>query len=168
MEKHSGNVVNSFELNGKEFPLGYGKDVSRNCDGLTYNNNSNYVELISDHAFQRCLDKDLVKGNFLLCRNAKGCLGAKAVGALGTIVPSGKANDTSFVVPLPTAVLNESNIELVHTYINSTKFIPSFHRNPKASISKSKAIRDYDAPVVASFSSKGPIVIIPDILKVPK
>ncbi|KAK2996660.1 hypothetical protein RJ639_026381 [Escallonia herrerae] len=139
-----GNVVNSFELNGKEFPLGY------------------------DHAFQRCLDKDLVKGNFLLCRNAKGCLGAKAVGALGTIVPSGKANDTSFVVPLPTAVLNESNIELVHTYINSTKFIPSFHRNPKASISKSKAIRDYDAPVVASFSSKGPIVIIPDILKVPK
>ena len=41
-----------------------------------------------------------------------------------------------------------------------------FFRNPQGSILKSETTKDAHAPVVASFSSRGPNSILEDILKV--
>ncbi|KAK3022910.1 hypothetical protein RJ639_046454 [Escallonia herrerae] len=147
-ETFLGNAVNPFMFNGEKYPLAYGKDVTSSCD-----------ESNAGLCIEECLDKDLVKGKIVLCHNNHGTVTAKKAGALGSIVPFGEAYDTSFVVSSPTAVLSFPDIRLIHSYINSTK-------NPQAGISKSEAIRDFDAPVVASFSSKGPNTIVPDILKV--
>ncbi|KAL0421172.1 UNVERIFIED_CONTAM: Subtilisin-like protease SBT4.3 [Sesamum latifolium] len=64
-------------------------------------------------------------------------------GALGTVAKSGEKPDSSSVVPLPAVTLNA----------------------PKAVISTSESMKNSDAPVVASFSSRGPNPAIPDILK---
>lgn len=40
------------------------------------------------------------------------------------------------------------------------------YRTPKANILRSEAIKDSSAPIVGSFSSRGPNSIFPDILKV--
>ncbi|KAK2989766.1 hypothetical protein RJ640_012706 [Escallonia rubra] len=142
-----GEAVNPFDLQGKQFPLAYGKEVSSTCD-----------ERSAADCTSGCLDEDKVKGKIVLCRAITGVSVAKEAGAEGVIVPFGLSNDTAFIFSLPTAVLSEADIDLVQSYINSTK-------NHTASISKSEAIRNDDAPIVASFSSKGPNPIIPDILK---
>lgn len=41
-------------------------------------------------------------------------------------------------------------------------------RNPTVNILKSRAIRDFNAPVVASFSACGPNQILAEIMKVKK
>ncbi|KAK3026621.1 hypothetical protein RJ639_040648, partial [Escallonia herrerae] len=154
-----GEAVNPFDLQGKQFPLAYGKEVSSTCD-----------EPSAADCTSGCLDEDKVKGKIVLCRGITGVSVAKEAGAKGVIAPFGLSNDKAFIFSLPTAVVSEADIDLVQSYINSTKgnffgSFPHFHRNHTASISKSEAIRDDDAPIVASFSSKGPNPIIPDILK---
>ncbi|KAL8533902.1 hypothetical protein ACS0TY_010075 [Phlomoides rotata] len=146
-KKIVGKSVNSFKLEGTEFPLVYGKDVTTHCD-----------EPSARHCSPGCLDSSLVKGKVVLCDNNKGIEEALKSGALGTIVKSGRVPDVSFAVPLPASVLFTSDLELVQSYVNSTK-------EAKAFISTSESIKNTGAPVVASFSSKGPNTIIPDILK---
>lgn len=41
-----------------------------------------------------------------------------------------------------------------------------FYRDPQANIFKSEVIKDPDAHTVAYFSSRGPNIILPDIIKV--
>lgn len=94
-----------------------------------------------------------------MCESIKGIDEALNVGAIGAIVKSGQAPDVSFVVPLPALALPSSgDFELVRNYIDSTK-------EAKAIVSTSESLKNRDAPVVASFSSKGPNPIIPDLLK---
>ncbi|WCJ20438.1 Subtilisin-like protease SBT4.4 [Euphorbia peplus] len=49
-------------------------------------------------------------------------------------------------------------LQTLGTYMNSVK-------NPVAQILKSEAVKDSTAPLVASFSSRGPNIIVPDLLK---
>ncbi|KAG8366302.1 hypothetical protein BUALT_Bualt17G0062200 [Buddleja alternifolia] len=142
-----GKAINSFKMNGTEFPLVYGKDVTSNCS-----------EKEAKLCFEGCLNRSLVTGKIILCDSEDGISEAIEAGALGIITKPGLAPDVSFIVPMPASALSTEGMELVQSYINSTNA-------SKANISSSESIQNKDAPLVASFSSKGPNPIIPDILK---
>ncbi|CAI0465961.1 unnamed protein product [Linum tenue] len=78
-------------------------------------------------------------------------------GAKGVIYPYNTPDDAS-VVALPAAGVDFQTLDAVISYQNSTK-------NPVAKILKSDTVRDPGAPLVASFSSRGPNSIISGILK---
>ncbi|KAL3824167.1 hypothetical protein ACJIZ3_020196 [Penstemon smallii] len=146
----TGKSVNPFKLNGTTFPLVYGKEVSspEQCD-----------EASAKECIANCLRDNLVKGRIVLCDNFRGRLEAFRAGALGSIgLYAGLITDATFVVPLPASALTKHDFSVVQSYINSTKA-------PKVDILTSESIRNLDAPRVASFSSKGPNSIIPNILK---
>ncbi|KAI9078302.1 hypothetical protein K1719_039678 [Acacia pycnantha] len=64
----------------------------------------------------------------------------------------------SFCFPLPLAVLTLNDGITIHSYLNSTS-------NPTVAIYKTNEGKDSLAPYVASFSSRGPNMITPNILK---
>ncbi|KAL0421169.1 UNVERIFIED_CONTAM: Subtilisin-like protease SBT4.3 [Sesamum latifolium] len=142
-----GKAVNPFKMNGTEFPLVYGKDVTSECN-----------ETQARFCSAGCLDRKLVNGKIVLCDSNNGVKVALSAGAAGTIVKSRVAYDVSFVVPLPASALLIDDLKLVKDYINSTNAARAF-------ISTSESIKNTNAPLVASFSSKGPNPIISDILK---
>ncbi|KAI3467391.1 hypothetical protein Pfo_024054 [Paulownia fortunei] len=149
----SGKTVNSFSLRGTSFPLVYGKDISREC------NASEAMDCQPG-----CLQTSLVKGKIALCSLFEGIDESFRAGALGSVsalesfLPENPLTDVSYVVPLAASGLKEQDFHLAQSYFSSTKF-------PKLDILKSESVRNLDAPLVAGFSSRGPNIIIPDILK---
>ncbi|KAK4479774.1 hypothetical protein RD792_015309 [Penstemon davidsonii] len=147
----TGKSVNSFKLKGTTFPLVYGKEASspEQCD-------EEWAKSCQDN----CLQKNLVKGKIVLCDSFRGRKEALRAGALGSIglQDEGMDADVSFIVPLPASALTKHDFSLVESYVNSTK-------SPKVDIQPSESIQNLDAPRVATFSSRGPNSIIPDILK---
>ncbi|KAL0336309.1 UNVERIFIED_CONTAM: Subtilisin-like protease SBT4.6 [Sesamum radiatum] len=105
-----------------------------------------------------CLDRKMVSGNVVLCDSNIGIIVALSAGAAGIIAKSGVEYDVSFVVPLPASALLIDDLKLIKDYTNSTNAA-------KAIISTSESIKNTNAPLVASFPSKGPNPIITDILK---
>ncbi|KAI3872359.1 hypothetical protein MKW92_036095 [Papaver armeniacum] len=80
-------------------------------------------------------------------------------GAIGTVfIDNELSDDGSSVYPMSATQLSGKAGEYVKSYFNST-------RNPVATILKTESIRDHRAPMVASFSSRGPNSIMPDIIK---
>ncbi|MCL7021578.1 hypothetical protein MKW94_029338 [Papaver nudicaule] len=152
-------VNGGFRLNGTQFPLVYGDNVSTVCNSDA----AKSCEL-------GCLDKDLVEGKIVICDFARAespqplsetLSETFSSGALGTIMisdPSKARFDESRVYPLPAALINTVSGDIVKSYFNSTK-------HPVATILPTESIKDYEAPVVASFSSRGPNSIAPDIIK---
>lgn len=142
-----GKSINSFASPATRFPLLHGIEVSRRCPV----NDSMYCK-------EGCLDKKLVKGKYVLCKSNSGDFQAFPAGALGAIVRNEPYMEYSDVVALPAVLLSAKEHDLVLSYVNSTK-------NPQASILKSETIKDAGAPTVASFSSRGPNIFTPDIIK---
>ncbi|KAI3882439.1 hypothetical protein MKX03_036675 [Papaver bracteatum] len=144
--------VNSFNLNGTEVPLVYGDNVSTQCDLLA-----------AKGCKAGCLDRGLVRGKILICDSAASAVSETfTAGALGTIMitdPLEPWFDDSKVYPLPAVLINTTSGDLVRSYFKSTL-------NPVASILPTESIKDSEAPVVVSFSSRGPNLISPDIVKV--
>ncbi|KAL6340801.1 hypothetical protein AAG906_031911 [Vitis piasezkii] len=144
----TGRSFNYFTMNGSMYPMIYGNDSSLKdaCN-----------EFLSKVCVKDCLNSSAVKGKILLCDSTHGDDGAHWAGASGTITwdNSGVAS----VFPLPTIALNDSDLQIVHSYYKSTN-------KAEAKILKSEAIKDSSAPVVASFSSRGPNSVIPEIMKV--
>ncbi|XP_026411813.1 subtilisin-like protease SBT4.13 [Papaver somniferum] len=143
--------VNSFNLNGTEVPLLYGDNVSTQCD------------LLAAKGCQvGCLDKGLVRGNIVICDSTASAVSETFTsGVLGTIMitdPLEPRFDDSKVYPLPAVLINTTSGDLVRSYFKSTL-------NPVASILPTESIKDSEAPVVVSFSSRGPNLISPDIVK---
>ncbi|XP_034689162.1 subtilisin-like protease SBT4.6 [Vitis riparia] len=143
----TGRSFNYFTMNGSMYPMIYGNDSSLKdaCN-----------EFLSKVCVKDCLNSSAVKGKILLCDSTHGDDGAHWAGASGTITwdNSGVAS----VFPLPTIALNDSDLQIVHSYYKSTN-------KAEAKILKSEAIKDSSAPVVASFSSRGPNSVIPEIMK---
>ncbi|CAL9163042.1 unnamed protein product [Musa hybrid cultivar] len=104
------------------------------------------------------LDEKLVKGKIVLCGYIDDGTGAYLAGAKGAVMLNDAFLDTSFSFPLPAIAISYSNGEKLMQYINKTN-------NPVANIHKSEAVFDPKAPVVGSFSSRGPNTITADILK---
>ncbi|KAK9912856.1 hypothetical protein M0R45_036691 [Rubus argutus] len=78
-------------------------------------------------------------------------------GALGSIFNT-SILDIAYGYALPAAGLSYQDYNVVKSYMNSSK-------DPRANILKSEDIKDPCAPVVASFSSRGPNQILPEIIK---
>ncbi|XP_019085742.1 PREDICTED: subtilisin-like protease SBT4.5 [Camelina sativa] len=141
-----GRSVNSFELNGRKHPLVYGQSASSSCGDAS-----------ARFCSPGCLDSKLVKGKIVLCDSPQNADVAQAMGAVASIAKS-RNGDVASIFSFPVSVLSEDEYNTVLSYMNSTK-------NPKAAVLKSETIFNQKAPVVASYSSRGPNTIIPDILK---
>ncbi|KAL9239850.1 hypothetical protein vseg_014131 [Gypsophila vaccaria] len=83
---------------------------------------------------------------------------ALAAGAAGALTTN-RRPDVSHPVPLPAVALSANDFGAVIIYTSNTT------TNARGTILKSVTITDKSAPVVASFSSRGPNEIAPDILK---
>ncbi|XP_052490455.1 subtilisin-like protease SBT4.4 [Gossypium raimondii] len=142
----TGFSVNSFSLNRTKVPLVYGLQITSSCD-----------EAHARACYSYCLNKTLVKNKIVLCDVMNGVNAAYDAGALGLITKY-QVENVSFVVPLSAITLSSKDYDLVISYHNSTK-------EPKAEILRSETIKDKFAPIVASFSSRGPNAFVPDILK---
>ncbi|WOK99368.1 subtilisin-like protease SBT4.3 [Canna indica] len=103
------------------------------------------------------LDNEVVAGKIVLCNfisDVPFLAGAKGV----VMMDDGTNLDTSYTWPAPAAVVSNSDGKKLAQYINKSK-------NAVANIHKSEAVYNPKAPVVATFSSRGPNIITPDILK---
>ncbi|KAM5583482.1 subtilisin-like protease SBT4.3 [Rosa sericea] len=144
-----GTSVNTFTLNGSSFPLIYGKDAS------SHECSDSQAGLCDED----CLDSDSVEGKIVLCDAFdEADFVVHKAGALGSILNNDGTGDFSNVVSLPAIALSYENYNAVKFYMNST-------RDPRATILRSEVINDPAAPIVASFSSRGPNPITPDIIK---
>ncbi|CAH2065151.1 unnamed protein product [Thlaspi arvense] len=142
-----GRSVNSFDLNGTKYPLVYGESAATSrCDAAS-----------AGFCSVGCLDRKRVSGKIVLCDSARTPEEAMYMGAVASIVRSSTA-DVASVFPFPVSVLSKADYDVVLSYMNSTKI-------PKAAVLRSETIFNQKAPVIASYSSRGPNTIIPDILK---
>ncbi|XP_071708013.1 cucumisin-like [Rutidosis leptorrhynchoides] len=105
------------------------------------------------------LDPTAVKNKIVVCENMFNTDNALLSGASGVVINGNFGyEDLAFNWPLPTTYLSSKNGQKVLKYLNSTK-------TPTASILKSIALVDKEAPTVASFSARGPNRITLDVLK---
>lgn len=105
------------------------------------------------------LDPALASGAILVCPYSREAEGEVVrVGAAGVIFLGSGSGSTSFALPA-TVVSGDVGL-LLRNYVEGTP-------NPSALILPTEAVLDNKpAPVVAAFSSRGPSVRNPDILKV--
>ena len=68
-----------------------------------------------------CLDSNLVKGKIVVCDLGSGLEEATRAGALGAITINKGREDVAFVVPLPASALTVNNLDVVKSFINSTR-----------------------------------------------
>ncbi|XP_028779752.1 cucumisin-like [Neltuma alba] len=144
-----GVSVNAFDLHDKKYPLIYSGDAPNITGGF----NSS----ISSYCVQNSLDETLVRGKIVVC-DALIDNGALKAGAVGVIAPTISPKDVAYGFPLPLTSLTRKDGKSIRSYLNSTS-------NPTATIFKSNEGKDSLSPYVASFSSRGPNPITPDILK---
>ncbi|CAL5183003.1 unnamed protein product [Lathyrus oleraceus] len=105
------------------------------------------------------LDTILVEGKIVLCELSGFEAPASQNGAYGLVSNVEESlNDVAFVSSMPSTNLNSKDFKLAQSYINST-------RSPEGEILKSEILHDTTAPRVASFSSRGPNLVVPDIMK---
>ncbi|XP_021894466.1 subtilisin-like protease SBT4.3 [Carica papaya] len=142
-----GKSINSFSLKGEKYPLIYGKDVTTTCTPET-------AGLCS----KGCLDNNLVKGKIVVCDQKKGFSVVHKAGGLGSVLRDTIISENiSFIYSLPTSALEPDEYDTVKSYLKTT--------DPVAEIMKSETREDTNAPVVAVFSSRGPNLLIEEILK---
>lgn len=120
-----------------------------------------------NHKFQIChISEDVtmdasavVNGKIVVCRDVGGVVDQVSyVGALGSVTYNDARYNYSTIEAIPVSRLSVEDFSVVEVYLNSTK-------KPRANILKSEVIGDWEAPVVAPFSSRGPNKKIPEILK---
>ncbi|KAG9456872.1 hypothetical protein H6P81_001380 [Aristolochia fimbriata] len=144
-----GNAINTFPSHGTMLPLTSGANarVSNCSSGAGWTCSSG------------CLDPKLVKGHILFCQEGQDAYGTPVLqaGAIGFVTQS-RILDVAFAYPLPATTLGPYQMVDVDYYINMT-------RNPRGRIFHSEAVLDKKAPTVASFSSRGPNPITPEIIK---
>nr|KYP32508.1 Cucumisin [Cajanus cajan] len=145
---YEGISINTFDLKGKLYPIIYGGDAP----------NKDYDGSESRFCFSGSLDKKLVQGKIVLCESRSKAIGPFDAGAVGALVQGQNYRDSPSTLPLAGSYLGLQDGATVYDYINST-------RTPTATIFKSDEIKDTVAPVVASFSSRGPSLVTPEILK---
>ncbi|XP_028805283.1 LOW QUALITY PROTEIN: subtilisin-like protease SBT4.4 [Neltuma alba] len=133
-----GDSVNAFDPKGTIYPIAKCKD-----------------RIYSDVC--ECL-KSEIQGKIVLC-NTRIDIKAHEAGAVGAIVKdSGVSNGPTGVTLFPYLTLSPIDYNVVASYSRSLS-------NPEAEIMKSESIVDDNAPRVAKFSSRGPSIAVPEILK---
>ncbi|KAL5706471.1 hypothetical protein ACHQM5_024634 [Ranunculus cassubicifolius] len=146
------SLYSGLPLDGKMFPLVYpGKS------GL----------LSASLCMENSLDPKLVSGKIVICdrgsspRVAKGLIVKKA-GGVGMILANGASLGEGLVGDahlIPACALGANEADTVKSYISSTS-------NPTATIAfRGTVVGIKPAPIVASFSARGPNGLTPEILK---
>ncbi|CAH2079101.1 unnamed protein product, partial [Thlaspi arvense] len=139
-----GRSINDFDLKGMKYPLAYGKTASKNC-----------TEELARGCASGCLNT--VQGKIVVCDVPDNVMEPKAAGAVGVILHVTNV-DTPGLGPIPVATLDDSNYEEFRSYVLSSA-------NPQGTILKSETVRDNTAPIVATFSNRGPNTLFSDIMK---
>ncbi|GFZ07151.1 subtilase family protein [Actinidia rufa] len=156
--KIEGQTVTPYKLEEKMYPLVYAAQVVA-------------PDVPKNHAAGQCLPGTLspekAKGKIVLCMRGNGTRvgkGAevKRAGGIGFILGNSQANGAELAADahvLPATAVNFDKVIQVLKYINSTK-------EPKAYIAPARTVlNSKPAPFMATFSSRGPNTIFPDILK---
>ncbi|BAT85982.1 hypothetical protein VIGAN_04359000 [Vigna angularis var. angularis] len=145
---YEGTSINTFDLKGELYPIIYGGDApSKGSDSSS-----------SRFCFSGSLDKKLVEGKIVLCDSRSIATGPFNAGSVGALIQGQSSRDLPPSLPLPGSYLELKDGASVLDYINST-------RTPTATIFKTDVTDDTIAPVVASFSSRGPNIVTPEVLK---
>ncbi|PKI32726.1 hypothetical protein CRG98_046900 [Punica granatum] len=142
----TGIAVNSFPSSPTNSALVFGEQVSSSCD-----------EASARTCTEGCLDRQKVTGKIVICEGSKGAPEAATYNASGIILMTMRP-DVASPFPLPAVALDDSSFEKLVSYHSST-------RNPQGRILKGETVPDPASPVTASFSSRGPSVMTPDIMK---
>ncbi|KAH0974725.1 hypothetical protein GBA52_016624 [Prunus armeniaca] len=105
------------------------------------------------------LSSDKIKGKIVYCDSFSDGSDIRRAGGMGTIMVD-FPTDVAFNYPLPSTQITIEDGQKILNYIRSTE-------NPIATILVSDPEHDKDvmAPSIASFSSRGPNPLTPDILK---
>ncbi|KAJ1389152.1 Peptidase S8/S53 domain [Sesbania bispinosa] len=148
---YEGSSINTFDLKNKMFPLIFAGDVPNTAGGF----NSS----LSRFCVENSVDKHSVKGKIVICEGIQNPsdIGFFS-GAAGIIFGYVYPKDLPSAFALPTTFLSGGNLREIKSYTKST-------RNPTATIFKSDEVKDSLSPYIASFSSRGPNPITPNILK---
>ncbi|PQM42507.1 subtilisin-like protease SBT4.3 isoform X1 [Prunus yedoensis var. nudiflora] len=145
-----GSAINNFYLKGDMFPLIWGGDVS------------NYPVNANSETSKYCnagdLDSQKIKGKIVLCNYRSNGAGILHTDGVGVIMPFQSVDDPAFSFRIATTLISPDEIPKVLDYIKTSK-------NPEATILVIETWKDLYAPYVPSFSSKGPNLMVPDILK---
>nr|AZL41278.1 cucumisin [Datisca glomerata] len=147
-----GVAINPFNRNQTSFPLIWGGDAAN------YSANANSLE--SRYCNRNGMDSEKLKGKIVLCENVIDGSSIMSVDGAGVIISSAVSGDdiVAYPFPLPSTIIKAKDVATVLDYIRSTQ-------NPIATIQSSETWKDLTAPVVATFSSRGPNILNPDILK---
>ncbi|XP_011626025.2 subtilisin-like protease SBT4.3 [Amborella trichopoda] len=147
----TGNSVNSFTMNGTTFPLIYGGDAVNVSAGSARD--------FSGYCLPDTLNANKVSGKIVLCDLLSDTSGVLIAGGVGTIMTQRQYRpDEAFNFPIPATAVRIDDASEILDYIQSSE-------NPTATILYSNTWKDIAAPVVTSFSARGPNSISPDILK---
>ncbi|XP_004514953.1 cucumisin-like [Cicer arietinum] len=147
---YEGVSLNTFDLEGKLYTIIYSGDAPNTIAGFDRHTSKN--------CSTNSLDDNMVKGKIILCEAIIGVPEAIRVGAIGILIQGQTNVDLAFSHPLPTSYLRLKDAIKIKKYIHSSSF-------PTATIWKSIEVKDTLAPVVASFSSRGPNNATPEVLK---
>ncbi|XP_052194044.1 subtilisin-like protease SBT4.14 [Diospyros lotus] len=139
----SGLGVNVFDSRQKLYPLVSGSGVAKTATSI---DDARYCH-------EQAMDGRKVMGKLIFCELRAQEWGVdsvvKGMGGVGSIIKSDEYLDVAQIFMAPATILNSSIADTtVAKYINST-------RSPSAVIYKSHEVK-IPAPVVASFSSRGP------------
>ncbi|GJZ10346.1 subtilisin-like protease SBT4.3 [Tanacetum coccineum] len=140
-----GNGINAFSSRKGGLPIAYG-EVSSTCS-----------ESDARDCGTPCLERSLVDKKVVLCDKVPNLKELNETGALAFIIPNMEVNVPK-IEPYSVVRLSTNELNLVKTYIDSTT-------EPRVQILKSEAIHNPGAPFVALFSSRGPSIFMPDIVK---
>ncbi|CAF2151087.1 unnamed protein product [Brassica napus] len=139
-----GRSINDFDLKGKKYPLAYGNTASNNC-----------TEELARGCASGCLNT--VQGKIVVCDVPDNVMEPKSMGAVGVILHVTDV-DSPGLGPIPVATLDDTNYDAFRSYVLSSP-------NPQGTILKTETVKDNNAPIVASYSSRGPNTLFSDILK---
>ncbi|XP_010532509.1 PREDICTED: subtilisin-like protease SBT4.13 [Tarenaya hassleriana] len=142
-KRTQGTSINGFKLNGTKFPFSYGESGSSSCSKDDVR-----------RCESGCIDSSL-DGKILVCDKPIKEVDVESSKAIGVII-QGKVK-RPFITGIPLSVLPEDQYPLLTSYIQSTS-------KPEGTILKTEMTNGADAPLMASFSSRGPNIIL-DVLK---
>ncbi|KAL3522596.1 hypothetical protein ACH5RR_015430 [Cinchona calisaya] len=156
-QKIHGETVTPYNLEKKLYPIVYAAQVI----------NPDVPKNLSDQCMPGSLSPEKAKGKIVVCLRGNGTRVGKGgevkrAGGIGYILGNSKANGDELTVDahlLPATAVSHQNVMKIIEYINSTK-------NPTAYITPAKTVlQNITAPYMASFTSRGPSVVSPNILK---
>lgn len=152
-----GETTTPYKLENKMYPLVYAGDVSL----------PNVSQAVAGQCLANTLSSEKVKRKIVLCLRGNGTrvgkgIEVKRAGGVGYILGNSPANGQEIPADphvLPATAVGANEAIQILKYINSTKY-------PMANIIPAKTVvHTTPAPFMASFTSRGPNVIDPTILK---